>query len=226
MSDSLKYAVLPKKVEPQPTPGVDSLPLEKWEKEKIKGIGPLAVVIIAALLSLPIIFLLTDGLRRNAPESGVVVGGFGALAVAFLVDYAVRSRLISQKEREKARRAKQSVESSNKTAVSQAEAEARNLTSELTRTYESRRSPLRIFRSTCLKRGTGFERPTASSKTMLSGPSGTRSKTLRSRCQPSTPKQISYPAQQASIMAVSTAGRTRSPLFRRPPAIFPIPLPF
>jgi hypothetical protein len=135
MSDTPKYNVFPKKVEPQPTPGVDSLPLEEYEKSKIKGLNGCAGFIIAVVAFSAI--LAWGASARMDIGLEIVLGGVAATIGVALVHWAIRSERISQKEREKAQRAKESVESSNKSAVSNAENEARYLSLELIRNYDS-----------------------------------------------------------------------------------------
>jgi len=137
MSDNFKYSVSPKKVDPRPTPQVDSIPLEDWEKRDIKGWtkGPSGG---AGLLLALVVFGATVAWGTSAGVGAAVPLGFVAAAlVVTVLHLLIRGSRISEKERVKAQQAKQSVESSNQAEISRAENEARYLTSDLMNTYES-----------------------------------------------------------------------------------------
>lgn len=151
MSDEPRYRVFPGKVDHKPVPQVASMPLNDWEKkhieEQIEGLKSLAqwLIGIAAygVCILPFQFLAdVAGIRSHW---GDVLGFVAAVLVAVLVvsriDSAIRGKKIAAKiaeeEQAKARRAKESIDSSNKSTVSLAESEAQMLTHSLTRTYES-----------------------------------------------------------------------------------------
>lgn len=129
MSDKLNYRVLPRGVDRKPTPQVDSIPLSDWEKKDIEGLSRgaafiLAVVVVGATIAL-------------AGGQAVMPGVMIAVVVVAALNLSIRARKISEKKRQKAQEAKQSVENSNNSEITRAEDEARYLTSDLTNTYES-----------------------------------------------------------------------------------------
>ena len=135
MSDNSKYCVLPKAIDPKPTPQVDSIALDEWEKKDVKGLsGGGGIVLAAAVLGVTAALAQSAGME----SSKVISLGFAVAAgVVTALHLSIRGGKISEKERKKAQAAKQSVEYGNKNELSRAEDEARYVTSDLMNTYES-----------------------------------------------------------------------------------------
>ena len=135
MSENPKYRVLPKEVDPRPIPQVDSVPLSDWEKKDIKGLGGCAGFFFAATIFGGV---LAVGISAHMDSASVaVVAGISAVFVVIGLHSWVLFRITSKKERAKAQEERRNVDSANKTAISQAENEARYATTSLMTTFES-----------------------------------------------------------------------------------------
>ena len=135
MSENPKYRVLPKEVDPKPIPQVDSVPLSDWEKRDIKGLSGcagffLATAVFGGVLAWGI------SARMEGGSAAVLAAVAGAVVVA-VIHFSIIGTKTSDKERAKAQQEKQNVDSANKTAISQAENEARYVTTSLMTTFES-----------------------------------------------------------------------------------------
>src|SRR5262249_49288910 len=104
-------------------------------RNDVRGLSGCAPYLLGAVL-LVIVVVWGTSARMEVGEA-LTVGLIAAAVVVGLIHFSIRTVKISKKERAKAQREKSYVASSNSVAVSSAESEANNVTSSLTRTYES-----------------------------------------------------------------------------------------
>ena len=136
MSDNLKYRVFPKQVDSKPIPEVDSIPLDDWEKKGIKGLSWGARFILFIVV-LGVSVEVTGATHQVNVVSAIVPSLVAAALIVAVVQWAIRGRMISVKERAKARQTKQGIERTNTNEISAAEREAQGIELDLTQTYDS-----------------------------------------------------------------------------------------